>query len=149
MENVLQKNIEEKAVKYKCPRYWGYGTLKRPNMSKCKTKVRWPSPILIKFGSGGGFGPKTTPPTFFPPIGPVNPPVRASKGSKFGIFENPIFGHKMTQDGSREYPKAPLAPEYARDRPRKISRGYAKRQARYGQLCAKHMLLIKVFYTLS
>ena len=125
------------------------GIFKRPNMRKCNTPVRPPTPILMKFGSGVGFGPKTTPATLFPPIDPVNPLVRASKGSNFGFFKKRIFDHKITQDWSREYPKAPLAPEYARDRPRKISRGYVKRLARYGQLCAKHMLLIKVFYTLS
>ena len=118
-------------------------------MSNCRTKVRSPSPILIKFASGGGFGPKTTPTTIFPPVGPANPPVRASKGSKFGIFEKPIFSHKMTLDWSGGYLKAPLAPEYARERPRKISRGYVKGRERYGQLRPKHMLLIKVFYTLS
>ena len=78
-------------------------------------------PILVKFGSGVGFGPKTTPSTFFLPIGPVNLLVRASEGSNFGIFEKCLFGPRLAPGRSREYPKAPLAPFCTQERSQKNS----------------------------
>ena len=88
-------------------------------MRKCNTPVRPPTPILMKFGSGVGFGPKTTPATLFPPIDPINPLVRASERSNFGIFEKHVFGHRFMLGWSRERPKVPIALKYTQERPQK------------------------------
>ena len=116
-------------------------------MRKCNTQLRCPSPILMKFCPEVGFGPKPTPDDFFLDFDPKNGVILGSEGSKNLRFLKHIFGCRITQEWSRKHPKVPLAPKQAHKRPRKISRGYVKWQARYGQLCEKRVLLIKKIYT--
>ena len=117
-------------------------------MRKCNTQLRCPSPILMKFGPEVCFGPKPAPDEIFLDFDPKNGVILGSEGSKNPRFLKHIFGCRITQEWSRKHPKVLLAPKRAQERPRKISRGYVKRRARYGQLRAKRVLFVKVFYTL-
>ena len=53
---------------------------KRPNMRKCNTQLRCPSPILMKFGPEVGFGPKPTPDEKFLDFDPKNGVILGSEG---------------------------------------------------------------------
>ena len=113
---------------------------------KWYTIVRSPTPIFTKFGPEVGFGPKPTPDDFFSDFDPKNGVILGSEGSKNLGFSKHIFECRITQEWSREHLKVPLASKWAHERPRKISRGYVKRGARYGQLREKRVVLIKLFY---
>ena len=63
-------------------------------MGDVRTKLRSPTPILMKFGTEVGFGPKPTPDTIFLNFDPKNGVILGSEGSKNPGFLKPFFGRK-------------------------------------------------------
>ena len=54
--------------------------IKRPSRRECNTRVRTPTPILMKILSGLGFGLKPTPDNFFLDFDPKNGVILGSEG---------------------------------------------------------------------
>ena len=71
-------------------------------MRDWRTRLRSPTPILMKFGTEVGFGPKPAPDNFFLDFDPKNGVVLGSEGSKnFGFFK-PFFHRKKSQGPLRK-----------------------------------------------
>ena len=83
-------------------KYFLLGMLKRPSRRECNTRVRTPTPILMKFGPGVGFGLKPTPDNFFLDFDPKNGVILGSEGSKNPGFLKPFFHRKKSQGQLRK-----------------------------------------------
>ena len=61
-------------------KFYGSLVLKRPSRRECNTRVRTPTPILMKFGPGVGFGLKPNPDKIFLDFDPKNGVILGSEG---------------------------------------------------------------------
>ena len=71
-------------------------------MRDVRTKLRSPTPILMKFGTEVGFGPKPAPDKKNLDFDPKNGVILGSEGLKNFGFEKPFFCRKKSQEPLRK-----------------------------------------------